>query len=223
MRETELYPPVKTYLEGQGFEVKGEVGRCDVVARRDDLVVIVELKTALSLALLVQGVERLRLSDHVYIAVPALKSKGRRTYTDILTLCRRLGIGFLTVSSKGLVTAHLDPGPYQPRKSKHRVAALLREFDRRIGDPTEGGTGRGKIMTAYRQDALRCAGHLAQQGASRGADVAGVTGVERATRVMRDNHYGWFEKEAKGIYRLSATGEAALATYADQLKALLPE
>ena len=30
--ETELYAPVKTFLEGQGYVVKSEVGAADVVA-----------------------------------------------------------------------------------------------------------------------------------------------------------------------------------------------
>jgi hypothetical protein len=34
-RETELYPPVKALLEGQGYEVKSEIGAADVVAVRD--------------------------------------------------------------------------------------------------------------------------------------------------------------------------------------------
>ena len=31
-RETELYAPIKRYLENQDYEVKGEVGKVDVVA-----------------------------------------------------------------------------------------------------------------------------------------------------------------------------------------------
>ena len=34
MKEADLYPPVKAYLEAQGFEVKAEVGALDVMARR---------------------------------------------------------------------------------------------------------------------------------------------------------------------------------------------
>ena len=34
MKETDLYPPVKAFLEAQGYEVKGEVGDCDLVAVR---------------------------------------------------------------------------------------------------------------------------------------------------------------------------------------------
>jgi hypothetical protein len=44
--ETELYEPVKAFLENQGYEVKAEVGSADIVAcRGDDDPVIVELKT----------------------------------------------------------------------------------------------------------------------------------------------------------------------------------
>ena len=52
MRETDLYAPIKSFLETQGYEVKAEVAAADVVACRvgeDPL--IVELKTSFSLAL----------------------------------------------------------------------------------------------------------------------------------------------------------------------------
>ena len=32
MREADLYAPVKTYLEAQGYQVKAEVGDCDLLA-----------------------------------------------------------------------------------------------------------------------------------------------------------------------------------------------
>ena len=35
-REASLYVPVKRFLEARGFEVKGEIGGCDLVALRDD-------------------------------------------------------------------------------------------------------------------------------------------------------------------------------------------
>ncbi|MEM9851917.1 MAG: hypothetical protein AAF761_07950, partial [Pseudomonadota bacterium] len=77
MAETALYAPVKAYLEAQGYTVKGEVASCDVVACRGaEPPVIVELKTALSLKLLMQGVDRQAITDAVYLAVP--DSAGRR-------------------------------------------------------------------------------------------------------------------------------------------------
>ena len=35
MRETDLAPAVAAFLPGQGYEVKSEVGACDLVAVRD--------------------------------------------------------------------------------------------------------------------------------------------------------------------------------------------
>ena len=67
--ETELYAPVKQFLEGQGYRVRGEVKGCDLVAVRGDELVVVELKAVLNLALILQGVERLKLTDAVYLAI----------------------------------------------------------------------------------------------------------------------------------------------------------
>ncbi|WP_424975581.1 DUF2161 domain-containing phosphodiesterase [Dinoroseobacter sp. S124A] len=216
MRETELYPPIKTLLEAQGYVVKGEVGAVDVVAiRGDEPPVLVELKTGFSLSLYHQAVARLRLSETVYIAVP--KPKGRtakRSLKDNLNLCRRLGLGLITVREDGRAEVQCDPGPYAPRKVKAKQARLLREFQRLEGDPNAGGATRHGIVTAYRQDALRCAAYLAEQGPARGQDVAKATGVAGATRLMRDNHYAWFEKVEKGIYGLTEAGRAGLVHWA---------
>ena len=59
IRETDLYLPIKAFLEAQGYEVKAEVGPADVVAMRgDELPVVVELKTQFSLALFHQAIDR---------------------------------------------------------------------------------------------------------------------------------------------------------------------
>jgi hypothetical protein len=68
------------------------------------------------------------------------------------------------------------------------------------------------LVTAYRQDALKLAIYLFEVGASKGADVARETDVKRATTVMRDNHYGWFEKVEKGVYGLTPAGADAVGT-----------
>ncbi|MCL3881271.1 DUF2161 family putative PD-(D/E)XK-type phosphodiesterase [Marivita sp. GX14005] len=218
-RETDLYPPLKAFLEAQGYTVKGEVGAADLVARRgkeDPL--IVEMKLRLSLSLYHQAVARMAVSDLVYIAVPKPTGRtGRRALRENVALCRRLSLGFLTVRSDGAVEAQCDPGPYAPRRNVQRRAKLLREFDRLEGDPNDGGATRHGIVTAYRQDALRCARHLAVAGAQKGADVARATGVAKATTLMRDNHYGWFDKVKTGVYALSEKGRRGLADWGDAL------
>ena len=67
--ETSLYRPVKVFLEGLGFVVKGEVRDCDLVALKGDnlpVVVICELKLTFNLELILQGVDRATASDEVW-------------------------------------------------------------------------------------------------------------------------------------------------------------
>ena len=240
IRETELYAPVKAWLETLGYEVKGEVGAADVVAVRrasgaggsegpapraprryldqdEEQPVLVELKAGFSLKLLQQAVARQAVSDLVYVAVPRWQGRaGWRTFKGNVGLCRRLGLGVLSVRLEdGFVELHADPAPFVPRKSKARRAALLSEFARRRGDPNTGGV-RGKLITAYRQDAEMLAAFLAREGASKGAAVARATGVARATRMMADNHYGWFVRVGSGVYDLTQAGRAVAEASRDE-------
>jgi hypothetical protein len=207
MPETDLYAPIKRFLEARGYEVKAEVASADVVAvRGDDTPVIVELKTGFSLSLVHQAIERQAVTDNVYVAVPSADSRQSvRALKRNLKLCRRLGLGLLTVRARDdLVIVHADPAPYRPRRSRQQQARLLDEFARRSGDPNVGGASRRHIVTAYRQDALRCARFLAEQGACKAADVAAATGVKKARQIMYDNHYGWFRRRGAGVYELAA-------------------
>jgi len=223
-REEDLYAPVKAFLEGQGYAVKAEVRGCDLVARRgEEAPVIVELKKAFNLALLLQGVDRLALSDQVYLAfaAPAKAATWRRDRRDILKLCRRLGLGLLMVHpDDNLVAPLLDPLPYQPRPNRKRQTLLLKEFAQRVGDPNTGGQTRRPIVTAYRQNALRCALLLQGQGATKAAVIAADSGVEAAAAILRRDVYGWFQRVERGIYGLSPQGAAALATYSDVVSEL---
>lgn len=221
MRETELYGPVKLFLEGQGYVVKAEIGPADIVAQRgDEDPLVVELKTGFSLTLFHQAIDRQAITDTVYIAVP--QGTGRASYKALknnISLCRRLGLGLLTVRLKdGFVTAHLDPAPYRPRTTKVRKERLLKEFSRRVGDPNTGGSTRRSLMTAYRQDALRCAAILETEGPLKAAIVAKSTDVARARTIMADDHYGWFERVETGIYQLTPKGREALISYKDAIK-----
>jgi hypothetical protein len=215
--ETELYIPVKRFLELQGYEVKAEIGACDVMAvRGKEAPVIVELKTSFNLQLLLQGVDRQAVTDSVYLAIPEPKQSVQK---DVLRLCKRLGLGFLTVH-KDWVEAHLDPAPYTPRKSARRKAVLLKEFQRRVGDHNSGGSSKRPVVTAYRQDALRCVKFLKGSGASRVCDIAGQAKVERASTILRSDVYGWFFKVDRGIYDLTPKGEEALTVFADIVRVI---
>ncbi len=223
LRETDLYPPVKLMLEGQGYVVKSEIGAADIVAvRGDEEPVIVELKTKFSLSLFHQAVQRQSLTDAVYVAVP--RGEGRPFQTSLAgnkALCRRLGLGLITVRMQdSLVEIHCDPAAYKPRQSKPRKARLLREFARRVGDPNSGGATRVGLVTAYRQDALLCLKILEVNGPTKAADVARQARVKHARRLMADDHYGWFERVATGIYNLTPKGRIAVTDYAAELERL---
>lgn len=221
--ETALYPPIKTYLEGQGYEVKGEIGPADIVARRGDgELVVVELKTGFSLTLFHQAIARQAMTDRVYVAVP--RGAGRpfmAALSDNSKLCRRLGLGLITVRlSDGFVETHLDPAPHKPRLSKPRRDRLLREFDRRVGDPSTGGSTRKGLVTAYRQDALKCLSVLHANGPTKVRELAAMAGVPNAGRMLLADHYGWFERVARGVYDMSPKGRLACDDYRDELSRL---
>jgi hypothetical protein len=228
-REAALYAPVKEFLERQGYEVKGEVRGCDLVARRgDEPPVIVELKLRFNLALVLQGIDRMALTERVYLAVPRPEAR-RRTggctpeRPEIRKLCRRVGLGLILVGSgrKGVEILE-EPVPYRPRRAKQRALRLVDEFSRRVGDANVGGAVGVPLVTAYRQDALRCAHMLALAGPMRLGALRAAAGVPRAARIVQRNVYGWFDRLERGTYSLTAEGGQALSRFADAISPLSP-
>ena len=209
--ETLLYRPVKAFLEGLGFIVKGEIGGCDLLALRGDdppVVVIGELKLTFNLELVLQGVDRAAACDEVWLAARvSCREKGRENDARFRNLCRRLGFGLLGVRSNGDVEVLVSPTSPTPRKNPGRRSRLVEEHRRRRGDPVEGGGSRKPIMTAYRQCALACAAALAQ-GSQRPRDLK--ADIPDAPKILRGNVYGWFVPIERGVYTLAESGRAAL-------------
>ena len=70
MQEKDMYLPIKYYLENLGYSVKAEVKNVDIIATKDDSVIVIEMKTAITLKLLYQGCDRQRMFENVYLAIP---------------------------------------------------------------------------------------------------------------------------------------------------------
>jgi len=208
--ESDLYAPVKALLEGQGYRVKGEVKGCDVVGvRGSEPPLIVELKRSFGLGLVLQGVDRLALSDSVYLAIGAWPKNMR----NVKKLCRRLGLGLIIVV-KDRADIVLDPAPYVPRMNRRKVGRLLGEHARRVGDPNRGGSStRVPLMTAYRQAALRCAASLAANGPMKVAALRAAGDAPNAAAILRDDFYGWFERVERGVYTLTPKGRRGLRQF----------
>lgn len=214
MIETSLYLPIKRFLEGLGFEVKGEVCGCDVVALDGGVpaaVVIAELKLAFTLELLLQAVDRLPACDDVWLAVSASRrGRGREGDARVRKLCRLLGFGLVAVSAMGNVEVIVEPVPWRPRRDQKRRSRIVEEHRKRRGDPAEGGSTRRPIMTAYRQQALDCARALAGMP-SRPRDLKPT--LPDAPKILQRNVYGWFKRIERGRYGLSDLGRAELARW----------
>ena len=236
IRETALYGPVKRFLESLGFDVKGEICGCDLVAvpaagangagagaeeKDPPLVVIGELKQTFTLELLLQGVDRLAAGDEIWLAVRASgaggrKGRGRERDPRVRKCCRLLGFGLLAVFARGQVEVIVEPRPWKPRKVAWRRRRLVDEHRRRQGDPAAGGSTRQPIMTAYRQQALAVAAALAA------AEAAGTAArrprdlkafAPDAPKILLHNVYGWFARVERGVYGLTEAGRAALVRW----------
>ena len=214
--ETSLYLPVKNFLEGLGYTVKGEVGHCDLIGLRDDdptVVVIGELKLTFNLELILQGVDRMSVGDEIWLAARlSARGKGRESDPRYRNLCRRLGFGLLGVDMSGRVDVLVSPVAPTPRKDPRRRSRLAEEHKRRRGDPSVGGGTRNPVMTAYRQQALACAVALASTP-QRPRDLKPL--YPDAQKILHRNVYGWFERAEGGVYALTETGRLAAARWAE--------
>ncbi|MCP4750845.1 MAG: hypothetical protein GY866_08130 [Proteobacteria bacterium] len=223
LTEKDLYLPVKKLFEEEGYTVKGEINHCDLVAKAEGKpLVIVELKKNLNLELLLQVTDRLSITDQVYLAFPLPKATQRNSIWNrkrslVLRLCRRIGVGIIGVHiqrvKKPFAEIHLAPVPYRPRKSTVKTNTLKREFDRREGDHNLGGSSKKPIVTAYRQEVLRCAQLLKMLGPLKISVLKELGAADKAGNILRDNHYGWFKKKERGIYQITPAGLKGLLEF----------
>ena len=225
MAESDLYLPLKRAFEAQGFSVYAEVNACDLAAMRGDELLIVEMKCALNLELVLQGIERQRATPTVYLAFEATRRYERKRYRGMLRLCRRLGLGLIAVRMKrgragaadGCPKVLLDATPpstkKMPRIDRKRRNRILHEIQNRTGDYNVGGCTRTKIVTAYREAALRIARQLKANGPSRVRTLAQESESKKTSSILLKNYYGWFERVGRGVYHLTTQGVTGLETY----------
>lgn len=228
--ECDLSAPITEFLVAQGYTVRAEVKNCDITATREDSLLVVELKTAFSIDLLIQAVERQSVADAVYVGVPAEGTFAKSSRYDkrrrgVETLLKRLQIGLILVhfapepDVMPFVEVSIDPlTESKPKQRPKKRQLILREIAGRSGDYNVGGTTGVKRTTAYREQALFLAACLEVYGTCTPAQLCVYGATRKAGGILFRNVYGWFHREGHGKYTLSP--EAIAEMERDWLPAL---
>lgn len=212
-KETDLYAPIRRFLEQKGYQVQAEVKHCDIAARKDGELIVVELKRSFTLKLVYQALERQSLTDQVYVAIPRpQKGQRQKAWQDMLRLLKRLELGLLTVALDSpiqRVEVILSPEDSPVRKNRRKREQVQAELEQRQMAVNVGGMTRKKIITAYREKCIRLACLLEREGPLSTARLR-ERGLEEAVGICSKNYDHWFQRVEKGVYCLSETGRAAL-------------
>ena len=153
MRESDLYGPVKIYLEEADFEVFTEVlpqasnipyfnhGRADIVAICRPVLAVVELKNTLSLDLIAQAVRWKGFANQVFVATPYPKMGYNRF---ALKLLKQEGIGLLAVQHE-YVRMRLSP------RTDSRAITTWKSILNDDYKELPGGHSGGGYLTIYKK------------------------------------------------------------------------
>ena len=105
------------------------------------------------------------------------------------------------------------PLPYERKKIRAKKRAILHEIAQRSGDFNEGGSNRRRLMTAYREAALRIACALEQRGPLAPRALRELGTGPKTLSILSSNYYGWFERVERGVYALKSAAAAELDSY----------
>lgn len=218
--ETDLYRPVHDYLVKQGYTVRAEVNHCDIAAVKGDDLIVIELKRAINITLLAQAIERQKITDSVYVAVPrpANMRRWNAQTKSVQALLRRLEMGLIVVSirsSRPSVNVLFHPVPFERHKRKSAHRAVLTEINGRSADFNEGGSCRRKLVTAYRENAIQIACCLSERGPMSPKDLRALGTGDRTLSILYTNVYSWFERIDRGLYAISAKGREEIGVYCE--------
>jgi len=219
LSESDLFEPIREYLVNQGYSVKAEVLHCDITAVKDDELIVIELKKNLNISLLIQAANRQKFADSVYVAIS--KEPNKRLPNNFKGAChllKRLEMGlimvnFLKTGAKVEIIFH--PTEYKKRKNHKTRRNIIREISGRTGNFNTGGTTGRSIITAYRECAIHIACFLFKYGELSPAKLRQFGTSDKTQRILADNHYGWYERVKRGVYRLHPQGKKALEQYPD--------
>lgn len=217
--ETDLYKPLRNYFLSKNYTVQAEVKDCDIVCFKDKLLTVIEIKKAFNLKLLYQALDRKSFADCVYIAIPRPKNFRKKEVKYMLQILSNLNIGLITISDDTLENVEIILTPETIcKKVTRKKRSILNEFEGRNLDLNIGGSSsKQKIITAYREKSIFLVCILLELNTITPLEAKSISGIYNTGNILRDNHYNYFEKVTRGVYKLSNVGILLLSTNEDIL------
>jgi hypothetical protein len=160
IKEVELFKPIKQFFENRDYEVYSEVlfgqggSRADVVAKQNNIISVIEMKTSLSLDLLEQANRWIHYAHYVYIAVPMPKDRHINEYARKCLI--RDGIGLLVVDfNRNRFYYDNDEIPMVWNKIDAKLCRkIINHWDKYLTEAHKntlpGGTKGGGYITPYK-------------------------------------------------------------------------
>ena len=221
MKESDLFAPLKNYLEAAGYKVRAEVRNCDITATKGDELIIIELKLSANLQLFIQATDRQYITDSVYVAIPKPAQRSKKHWKGIHHLLRRLELGLIFVDVDNPidpVEIVFHPIEFQRRKFKHRKKAIIKEVENRSQNLNIGGSNKRKIITAYKENAIQIAVYLNEIGATSAKILREFDSGKKTLSILYSNFYGWFQRVDRGVYDITAKGKKELTKFPGLVK-----
>lgn len=224
--EKDLFNPIKEYFEDLGYTCDGEVEDIDLYMEKDNESVAVELKQTLDFRSVQQAALRQKVADQVFIGIFKPRDLFSKSFKEKIYLLKRLGIGLIVVSKRSLSVEIVNQPVICELSSfkQHNTVKkkkLSKEFNSRRSKNNIGGVHATKLITSYREDALLVLDALMELGGeSSTKEIKALSGIDKATSIMYDNHYGWFENTSKGRYGVTEAGLQALEEFEDTIRIL---
>lgn len=216
IKEKDLFKPINDYLIENGYEVHSEVKNCDIIAEKNDDLIVIELKKNLSIKLLSQALRRQKITDSVYVAVP--KPKKYKSFRDTFPILKKLELGLIIVDFKKTdptVEVAFHPKIYKIKKNNKLKRSIINEINGRSGNYNVGGSVKEKIMTAYKENVIHIATCLEKYEELSPKELRKLGTSHKTQSILSKNFYGWFDKVSRGVYTLNENGKCALNNYSE--------
>lgn len=144
MKETELAQKFVEYLSDM-YDLYFEVGLTDIVGKKDNIVINVEVKKTLNFKVIQQAYNNIRSSHYSYIAVPR-KSAINNPFA--LIICEKFGIGVLLYDENFAYTKVYEK--VKPKLNRHAYTKYAKKLtEDSMYKRTTPGAKSGDTITAF--------------------------------------------------------------------------